>query len=266
MAAAAVTAAERGWHVFPCRPGDKRPMVDRWEQRACADPERVAAHWPAAANVGVACGPSGLLVVDLDSHRDLPPDWQAIPGVVDGRDVLAQLCDWAGQPWPHTYTAATPSGGWHLYFRAPDSAGLRNTAGLLGPQIDTRGQGGYVVGAGSVIGGRVYQVLDDQPPVPLPAWLRAALTRPRSQPRQAPPAAGTGPANLAGLARTVRQAQPGQQTDTLVWAAFRLRADIAAGRAAPDDAEQLVQAALGAGMVPEPYVRYQVRHVLEGAQ
>jgi hypothetical protein len=62
----------------------------------------------------------------------------------------------------------------------------------------------------------------------------------------------------------VRQAQPGAQTDALVWAAFRLRDEIRRGRARPADGELLVQAAQQAGMQPETYVRYQVRHVLGG--
>ena len=68
--AAAVEAAGRGCAVFPCRPGDKRPAVPDWERRACADPELVARYWPSVRhNVGIARGPSGLTVVDLD-----PPD------------------------------------------------------------------------------------------------------------------------------------------------------------------------------------------------
>ena len=107
-AAAATAAARRGWAVFPCRPGDKRPAVDRWEQRACNDPDLVARYWPSSRhNFGIATGPSGLVVLDLDNHGELPEEWQ-LPGVHDGRDVLAQLCEWAGQPWPSTYMVATP--------------------------------------------------------------------------------------------------------------------------------------------------------------
>ena len=35
----------------------------------------------------------------------------------------------------------------------------------------SRGSGGYVIGPGSVVGGRAYQVARDCPPAPLPAWL-----------------------------------------------------------------------------------------------
>ena len=110
--------------------------------------------WPGTGpadrhNVGVACGPSGLVVVDLDSaaHGELPEDRRPMPGVCDGRDVLALLCEWAGHRWPITYAVETPSGGLHLYFRALAGQVLRNTAGKLGPLIDTRARGGYVVRA-----------------------------------------------------------------------------------------------------------------------
>jgi hypothetical protein len=109
-------------------------------------------------------------------------------------------------------------------------------------------------------------VIDDRPPVSLPGWLCRRLV-PEPQPAQQhthrPPG---GPANLAGLIDTIRSSQPGQQTNTLVWAAFRLRDEIGQGRASSDDAEQLVQAALQARMRPESYVRYQIRHVLGGSR
>jgi Bifunctional DNA primase/polymerase, N-terminal len=221
----AAALAGQGFHIFPCLPGDKRPAVDRWEQRASADPAHVAEAWRtrfSGHNVGVACGPSRLVVLDLDCHGGLPDDWR-LPGIVDGSDVLAQLCEWAGQPWPYTHWVATPSGGWHLYFRAPAGAAIRNSASLIGPQIDVRGAGGYVVGAGSTVDGQPYKVLDSQPPAPLPEWIARMLTRPHTTPRPAEPRGGrtVTPGRLDGLVRTVETAQPGQRNDALYWAACR---------------------------------------------
>jgi bifunctional DNA primase/polymerase-like protein len=177
----ASAAAARGWHVFPVLPGDKAPAVGQWEQRARCNPagirkafeERYPGH-----NIGIACGPSGLVVLDLDNHGQLPADW-AGPGMVDGQDVLATLAERAGQAWPWTYTVATPSGGVHLYFSAPAGSQIRNSAGKLGPMVDVRGQGGYVVGAGSQVNGVSYRPWDEDFPVaPLPAWLLALLCPP----------------------------------------------------------------------------------------
>ena len=173
--AAALAAARRGWSVFPCRPGDKRPAVPEWERRACSDPPRVARYWPSKQhNVGIACGPSGLVAIDLDTHGHLPEDWRQ-PGIRDGRDVLAQLAEWAGQPWPSTYMVATANGGWHLYFTAPDGSQIRNSASLLGPLVDVRAAGGYVIAAGSEVDGKPYELIDDRDAVPLPGWIRQLL-------------------------------------------------------------------------------------------
>ena len=222
---AAAELARGGFHIFPCLAGNKRPAVDRWEQRASADPAHVAEASQvrfAGHNIGIACGPSRLVVLDLDCHGDLPPEWK-LPGVVDGRDVLAQLCEWAGQPWPSTYWVATPSGGWHLYFRAPDGSGIRNSASLIGPQIDVRGAGGYVVGAGSVVDGKPYELLDGRPTAPLPGWIARLLTRPPATPTQPGPRGDrrATPGRLGGLVRTVAEAKPGQRNDALYWAACR---------------------------------------------
>jgi len=263
---AAVAAARRGWAVFPCRPDDKRPAVSGWERRARADPDYVARRWPSPRhNIGIACGPSRLVVLDLDCHGELPQDWKAEPGIRDGRDVLAVLADWAGQPWPVTYWAATPSGGWHLYFTAPEGSEIRNSAGLIGPQVDVRAAGGYVVGAGSAVDGKPYEVVDDQPPAPLPGWLARMLTRkpepPASRRTSAPPGA-----RLRGLAEMVRGSKPHDRTGPLVFAAHRVREMAAAGEVDPETAgELLVQAAVEAGIVGgERYARQQVHHVLGG--
>ena len=166
-----------------------------WERRACADPDRVGRYWPSVQhNIGIACGPSQLVVVDLDTHGHFPEDWRNLPGVRDGRDVLAQLAEWAGKPWPSTYMVATANGGWHLYFTAPEGSGIRNSASLLGPQVDVRAAGGYVVAAGSEVDGKPYEVLDAGDAEPLPGWVcqllapMAAPTVPAAH-RGAPPGA-----------------------------------------------------------------------------
>jgi hypothetical protein len=207
MIQAALTAAGRGWHVFPLRPGSKRPAYpdhderhcDRldprcrnghtgWEPRATTDPGRITRAWTRAPyNVAVACGPARLVVVDLDTPKPgkyPPPEWDR-PGIRTGADVLAALCADAGQNYPAaTYTVSTASGGTHLYFTAPAGV-LRNTTGALGWLVDTRAGGGYVVAAGSTVDGRAYAVEVDEPPAEQPAWLVDRL-RPRDLPPQRP--------------------------------------------------------------------------------
>ncbi|MER7577370.1 bifunctional DNA primase/polymerase [Streptomyces sp. NPDC126514] len=191
---AALDAASRGWHVFPLIPGAKRPAVRDWETRATTDRERITRCWTHAPyNVGIATGPSGLIVVDLDTPKgpdDTPPAEWAAHGVTDGADVLALLYERHSQPFPaDTYSVRTWSGGTHLYFAAPEGEPLRNTAGDsargLGWKVDTRAVGGLVVGAGSIFAGEPYAVARNAPVAPLPGWL-AELLRPAPLPPQRP--------------------------------------------------------------------------------
>lgn len=135
--------------------------------------------------------------------------------------------------------------------------------------IDVRAAGGFVVGAGSVVGGRRYRVAHDPPggPAPLPGWLAELADPPTAAPAGPGPAVAADPGRrLAGLAEAVRCAQPGNRTSMLAWAAFRLAEMITAGTAAAQDVEILVSSAVAAGIRGgEPYARYQVTHILGGA-
>jgi hypothetical protein len=234
---AALAAAGRGWLVFPCAPGGKRPALCRsWQELATADPDRVRAWWARKPyNIGIACGPSGLVVIDLDIPRGQQPGEPAAPGA----DALAALCDSRGRPYPlPTYVVSTPSGGCHLYYAAPHGR-VRNSAGRLSPLIDIRADGGYVIGAGSRIGDRAYTVRDEGAPVPLPSWIAGLL-------RDEPPQAAAGlpvPHGVQGTAyalaalrdetRLVAAARPGTRNDTLNRAAFSLGQLAAAGLLPP---------------------------------
>ncbi len=255
---AALAAAERGWFVFPTRPDGKEPRSGlSWPQAACADPNRLArARWQPGENFGVAAKPSGLVVVDLDQPKpgyEFPEAWRDVPGVRDGADVLAELADRAGAEWPHTFTVDTPSGGRHLYYVAPAGRSIGNRP--LGPLIDVRGggdgNGGYVLGPGSVLGGRPYQVADDSDPGPLPQWIADLLDPPR---RIAAVRAGTGGTGRVAsrhdaLLVAVTSAQPGERNNVLHWAACRAAEMIAAGELSEDQvSDSLVVAAGRAGL------------------
>ncbi|MGH8876049.1 MAG: bifunctional DNA primase/polymerase [Stackebrandtia sp.] len=181
-------ARSHGWRVFPLRPGDKRPAVKDWENRATTDAARVERCWAAGAwNVGVATGPSGLVVVDLDRPKPGKDELFVPSGTPSGVDNFVALCAEHGQPVPtDTYTVATFSGGRHLYFRHPETGPpLRNTASKLAPLVDTRAHGGYVVAAGSTVTGGMYTVVNPAPVAELPGWL-AELLRPAPIPAPVP--------------------------------------------------------------------------------
>ncbi|PPK98030.1 bifunctional DNA primase/polymerase-like protein [Kineococcus xinjiangensis] len=211
--AAALNYAAAGWAVFPLRPGDKRPAfpdhaADRcggtdlrcaragrhmtWEERATTDPDRIRAAWTGRRfGIGIACGPSGLLVLDLDVPKpdeEAPGCW-ADRNVRDGAGVLAALCAEQGRGLPRTWTARTARGGWHVYYRQPEDVTLPNTGpgspNRLGWLIDTRGRGGYVVAAPTRTTSGAYRVVRAEPPAPLPEWLTERL-RPAPLPPKEP--------------------------------------------------------------------------------
>jgi hypothetical protein len=146
---AALKHAVRGWFVFPLNPGSKRPRAQLvgWEHQATTDTGRITRWWDRhpADNVAIACGPSGLVVVDLDVAKpgEPPPvEWRGCTGGLDvfrqltlrhrGREVARSRqmsspgeLGATGRVLPtlcaNTWTVATPSGGRHLYFRAPSA-------------------------------------------------------------------------------------------------------------------------------------------------
>jgi len=188
---AALDAAERGWPVIPLRPRSKVPALHgerrcpgtgdcadghrTFEQRATTDPARIERCWSTGPfNVGIATGPAGLLVVDLDTLK--PKDKEGTP---DGAANFRALCERAGQTAPATRRIRTPSGGEHLYFAAPSGVRFTNTTGTLTPKVDTRAWGGQAVAPGSMTPQGAYAVLDDGPVANLPEWLQKALTAPQ---------------------------------------------------------------------------------------
>jgi hypothetical protein len=131
---AALAYARRGVPVFPCERGAKRPLTRKGHWDATTDPriiERWWQRWP-SANVGVPTGEkSGVVVLDVDVDDG-------------GLESLAKL-ERAGAPAPKTARARTGGGGIHVFFRYPRGTEIRNSAGLLGPGLDVRGEGGYVI-------------------------------------------------------------------------------------------------------------------------
>ena len=251
---AAVAAARAGFCVFPVLPGDKRPAIDHWEQRATSNPDHVAQAWAGRYpdhNIGIAVGRSNHAVLDLDTHGTLPLGWRDEPGIKDGSDVLAHLADKAGQGWPYTLTVRTPSGGTHLYFRQVPGIEVRNSASKIGPMVDVRGHGGYVVGAGSTTPAGAYETRLDEEPVPLPPWLLVLILPPPGPPVDRPPAPMPGQMDprLRGVVGAVLASEPGTRNARLHWAACRAAEMIAAGELARDMAETLLlNAAIGAGL------------------
>jgi hypothetical protein len=157
----------------------------------------------------VACGPSGLCVIDLDRHDDDADGIASWCAFLDAQG-LAQN---DGNP---RVVGATPAGGRHLFYAAVD--GIRNRVSVL-PGVDVRAAGGYAVLSGP---GRMLTIHDWVfPPVPPPV-VELLTARPDAY---LPPKVrlATGRAVLAALesaCNLVAAAEPGRRNDLLNWAAF----------------------------------------------
>lgn len=156
---AALGLARRGLQVFPITPGAKSPPLVQWSKEATTDEAKIRGWWRKwpTANIGIATGPSGLFVVDVD--------------VRDGK-FGAESLDWLEflyAPLPTTQISRTPSGGRHLFLRG--SAKSRN--GKLGDGLDVKSLGGYVVAPGSCLdnGSRYRWENSDAAIAEAPEWL-----------------------------------------------------------------------------------------------
>ena len=249
-----------------CEPGSrgKHPIGPRWRDRASADPAQLDqwARQHPQCNWGGATGQaSDLWVVDLDLGDDGDPlgeqTWTALFGLL-----------------PDTRIVQTGSGAKQLHFRYPrrsraDGKPWANTAKVIGPGIDTRGEGGQVVLPGSVSGKGPYVLLADRPLLDAPdavldhieavererfAQKRGAQgARPTGLPGSAPVLTVVGggaftpgwvTAAVAGVVRDLEAVQPGQGRNTaLNGAAYRLGRLVGAGVLAEDEARSALEAA-----------------------
>jgi Bifunctional DNA primase/polymerase, N-terminal len=103
--------AARGWHVFPITPGAKKPpVVGQWETRASTDPDQINRWWQVPYTIGIATGPSGLVVIDLDTTKPgetVPGRWATLR-IGSGAGVLRALARQQGTPVTPTYAVSTP--------------------------------------------------------------------------------------------------------------------------------------------------------------
>jgi hypothetical protein len=150
---AALEYAARGWLVFPvhtpvnggCSCGDptcdhvgKHPRTEHGFLDATRDVERIRDWWEKkypSANIGIATGTaSGIVVLDVDPRNG-------------GEASLEELEKKIG-PLPRTVAVLTGGGGMHFYFKAEEP--LRCTTDALGPGLDFKADGGYVIAPPSV--------------------------------------------------------------------------------------------------------------------
>jgi hypothetical protein len=193
---AALSWAVAGFAVFPCREGRKEPACPNGHKDATTDPAKIDAFWAENPNYNVGCTPAvgGNSVLDVD-----PPQ---------GFETLAQLESEHGK-LPPSLTISTPRGGIHWW----GDGTCATSASKLGPKLDTRSHGGYVLMPPSVIGqnqyennpsGGTYAVKSNNAIATLPAWISASLAAERSS-----VVAGTDkldlPANIGRVRQTLER-------------------------------------------------------------
>lgn len=163
----ALDLAKRGFHVFPVKPNSKIAAINDWTHKATRDEKAINSWWKDPVlgierdyNIGILTTrfgeDEGLLVVDVDTKNGH-----------NGFDDIVKL-ELDGFSFPTTYTQKTPSGGEHLAYRVKKA--LRQGTRILGPGVDTRSNGGYIVGCGSTLEGKRY-TCNLLSPVQAPEWL-----------------------------------------------------------------------------------------------
>lgn len=165
---AALLLADRGLHLFPLQPNSKLPAMSDFPRRASKDHVILKKFWldpvmelEQPYNIGVSCTEynctQALVVVDVDNK-----------GVKHGSEEMLKL-EMEGRDFPPTLTVKTPTGGLHLYYRAP--VAVKQGESVLADGIDIRSRGGYVAGPGSVIDGKYYEIQTDLDVAECPQWI-----------------------------------------------------------------------------------------------
>jgi len=161
---AALAYAERGWRVFPCRPGGKEPIISGGVNKATCSTSSIEAWWgnTPKANIALACGPeSGVYCVDIDLDESKG---------VDGWESLKEF-----PPMPDTVSQQSPRGGGHFFFKTNRPPRNMNS---FRNGIDIRSAGFYVILSPSVHpNGKTYEWVDGHAPgeiefAEFPEWLR----------------------------------------------------------------------------------------------
>ncbi|MDO0911159.1 bifunctional DNA primase/polymerase [Streptomyces sp. DT2A-34] len=283
---AAVAYAQRGWRVIPAPYGSKYPTMKGWPNEATHDDwNKIVSWFPAGpqTNVCIVTGEaSNLWVLDVDDG----------PGKI-GSATLAALEAKIGQ-FPATYTVKTRTGGLHFYWTWDGvDFDLRNSAGKLGPDLDTRGNGGQVVAPPSWAAADdsgpagFYEVCADDAPVAAPAKL-VDMLRPKvyvptpktaadswmddcpfSQPctgnyEQHDTPGGTTAYALAALASEcdgIISALNGTQNDTINKAAFSIAGLFKGGQLGSD--EEWVKAQLLEACIQGNHPEWRARRTIE---
>ena len=227
---------ELGFSIFPLHPNGKTPLVP-WKPYQLVKPD-----WPQIeqwlerypdANIGIVTGAiSGIVAVDFDSQEAFE--------TAQRKGLLGNaLINQTGR-------------GYHAIFPYPDTP-IQTTTGIL-PNVDVRGDGGYIVSPPSIHpDGHVYRWLDgdlDLTKVQMPAKMHDLLTG-KSQHVSQPSPSLIIPAPLQRQCDLVANAPQGSRNDQLNKSAYSVAQMIGGGLMDQHLATgELTISALQAGLPP----------------
>jgi predicted P-loop ATPase len=187
MLEAALAYAKVGWFVFPlhsvrdkqcscgrlgCGNQGKHPRTLHGFKDATTDREKITAWWSEwpDANIGVACGDSRLVVVDVDPRNN-------------GQEGFEELEKQFGH-LPTTKQSLTGGGGWHLVYHVPLGVNPPKSWNPAFPVmgVEIKADGGYIVAPPSthVMGVYRWDVGQAEWPEDAPEWLCVVQNKKKS--------------------------------------------------------------------------------------
>lgn len=153
----ALNYTKMGLMCLPAKKDDKHPLTG-WKRIPKIELGTTSNYFDKFKNcqpgIAIITGDrsNGLFVVDVD---------------VKHMDGTEKLFEWQLEhgDFPKTWTAKSPSGGYHYYFKSDEAIGTRE--GLLGC-IDIRGNGGLIIAPPTIRDGKAYEWLDGLSPKDIP--------------------------------------------------------------------------------------------------
>jgi Protein of unknown function (DUF3987)/Bifunctional DNA primase/polymerase, N-terminal len=202
---AALAMAARGVRIFPIPPNQKEANLDDWPGRSTSDPERIKRCWAENPDRNYGAHGDGLVIVDTDEKIK---DGIKQEGNAKWREYC-QKEQGLAEP-PRTFTVRTTTGGRHHYFRMPPGMQVGNPQDVFGGHsgVDIKGWRGYVVGPGSTIDGKAYEIIDDCEMVEAPDWLIALAGKAKARAENASKEPEETPEGVAGAQNYIENHAP----------------------------------------------------------
>ena len=174
----AIGYAREGYKIFPCinkGKDKKKPLIKDWPNVATNDLKQINewwTKWPNAA-IGLPTGAiNNIWVVDCDIKND-----------GNGIEEFLKICKENDYNPNDTLIIVTPTEGLHYYYRYEVGKLIKTSVKEIGIDIDVRGDGGYIIGAKSLIDGKAYRRLNENDIQKAPSWLTELCRKKELKPK-----------------------------------------------------------------------------------